>query len=90
MKIIQILSVAAIAAAFTVSASAFPYTNPTYTVGPLNAAPPAPSAKGGSIASSASASSTVAGSTVAVYTQGRSIGQQTKAGKARLKSANHQ
>jgi hypothetical protein len=82
MKIIHALSLAVLAAALTVSASAFPYTNPAYSVGPLNSSQVPPSPKGGSIASSESASN----STIAVYTQGRGVAKTTTH-KAHVKPA---
>ncbi len=82
MKIIQSLSIVALAVALTASASAFPYVNPTYTpVTPGEPAAPLASPKGGSTASS------VASTTIAV-SAARPSAQQRKAaaGKARLKS----
>jgi hypothetical protein len=62
MKIIQTLSLAAIVAAFTATASAFPYTNPHYGPPPTREVvvvtrAPAPG-----------------GPTVAVFVQGRGVG----------------
>ena len=65
MKIIQTLTLAALAVAFTASASAFPYTQPTYTVIAHPATQPLASIKGGGLQGGASTERT----TIAVYPQ---------------------
>jgi hypothetical protein len=84
MKIIQKLSLIALAVALTASASAFPYVNPTYSpTTPSDPGTPLASSKGGSTASS------VAATTIAVSTQRPTAAQQRKASstKAHLKSS---